>query len=184
VWFPKLYFWKREALLLVLQLLYVLNFFHRQLPGLLAPELMEAFSLSRAEIGLLAGTAFALFYAMTGIVVAVAGNNWSLRVVIAISVAIWSLAVILTSWATHSWQLFTLRFVFAAAQSAVTPQIYALLAKTEQRTKLGGSISRYASGIYIGLALSFALVGFAFSNWQAYFYWSGVYGIMLAFFFF
>jgi fucose permease len=52
--------------------LYSFKLFHRQLLGLLAPELLEAFSLSRAEIGLLSGISFALFYVIVGIILAAA----------------------------------------------------------------------------------------------------------------
>jgi MFS family permease len=168
-------------MLICLQLAYVLNFFHRQLPALMAPQLMEAFSLSKTEVGLLAGTAFALVYAVAGVVVSFYGSGKSLRIMIGISVAAWSATVMFTSFASSAQALFLWRMLFAVLQSAVTPQIYALLAMLFQAGQRGGVISWYATGIYAGLALSFAAGGFfASMPWQHVYLYSGVPGLGIA----
>jgi len=66
----------RYALLAFLTLLNVLNFLDRQLIPSLAPKLIADLGLSRADIGLLYGYVFLVFYTGVGLVLGPAGDRW------------------------------------------------------------------------------------------------------------
>ena len=82
---PKLILW-------MLLVVYILNFLDRQIVAILAEPMKREFDLSDTQLGLLAGPAFALFYAILGVPIAryadKAGTNrvWQ----ISISLAVWS----------------------------------------------------------------------------------------------
>jgi len=80
---------KHRALIL-LTLIYVANFVDRQLISILGQPIKEELGLSDAQLGLLGGLAFALFYTTLGIPIARVAERRSRVAVIAISFGLWS----------------------------------------------------------------------------------------------
>ena len=78
--------------LVILLAVYTLNFLDRQIVNILAEPIKADLGLSDTQLGLLAGPAFAVFYALLGIPIArYADKDGTNRVrLIAISLAIWS----------------------------------------------------------------------------------------------
>ena len=66
----------------VLVLVYVLNFIDRQIVTILAPFLKADLGLTDAQVGLLFGTAFALFYALFGLPLAKLADGWKIAHII------------------------------------------------------------------------------------------------------
>ena len=78
------------SLLLFLTLLNVLNFVDRQLIASLAPLLIADLGLSRAQIGLLVGFAFVVFYTLMGLALGVAADRMSRVKLLAGGLGLWS----------------------------------------------------------------------------------------------
>ena len=77
--------------LVVLVLVYVLNFLDRQLLTVLATDIKNDLGLGDAQIGFIYGTAFAVFYAVFGIPLGRLADVWSRRSLIALGLGFWSL---------------------------------------------------------------------------------------------
>src|SRR5690606_1116247 len=81
-----------RTMLWILLIVYIFNFLDRQIVNILAEPIKAELGLSDTQLGLLAGPAFAVFYALLGIPIArYADKDGTNRVrLIAISLAIWS----------------------------------------------------------------------------------------------
>jgi len=66
----------RYYVLGLLMVIYAFNFLDRQIITILAPSLKADLGLTDAQLGLLFGTAFALFYALFGIPLAKLADGW------------------------------------------------------------------------------------------------------------
>src|SRR3546814_19696719 len=81
-----------RTMLWILLIVYIFNFLDRQIVNILAEPIKDSLKLSDTELGLLAGPAFAVFYALLGIPIArYADKEGTNRVrLIAGALAIWS----------------------------------------------------------------------------------------------
>lgn len=168
--------------LLLLLCVYVLSFVDRQIIGVLATQIRDDLSLSNTQIGLLYGTAFSFIYALAGIPMGRLADSWSRRKVIAIAVAVWSLATVLSGFAASFAILVILRLLLGVSQAMLSPAAYAILAETFPAEKRGTVFSIYASGIFIGIGASF-LVGGSVANsydWQTAMIVVGLPGLFFA----
>src|SRR4051812_17071396 len=75
--------------LLVLVLVYVVNFIDRQIISILAQDIKRDLHLEDAQIGFLYGTAFAVFYALFGIPLGRLADSWYRGRLIAIGLGLW-----------------------------------------------------------------------------------------------
>src|SRR5262249_32707252 len=90
----------RGYVLVVLTIVYTLNFIDRNLLSVIAQPVINAFDLSDSQYGFLNGPPFALFYALMGIPIAAAADRYNRVVIIAICIAIWSLMAALCGFAS------------------------------------------------------------------------------------
>ena len=67
----------RTYVLLVLMVVYTLNFIDRNLVGVLAEPIITSFGLSDTQFGFLAGWPFAIFYAVLGLPIAMAADRFN-----------------------------------------------------------------------------------------------------------
>jgi MFS family permease len=98
--------------LLVLFWANFLNFLDRQVVAALAPLLKAHWQLSDYQVGLLA-TAFEVPYALAPVPIAILGDRWTRRRIVALAVSLWSAAMALerrgpivmpcSSWGEPSW---------------------------------------------------------------------------------
>ena len=75
----------------LLSVVYVVNFVDRQVLSILLESIKLDLGLRDVELGLLSGTAFGLFYATLGIPIARLADIYSRKIVIVISLTLWSL---------------------------------------------------------------------------------------------
>src|SRR5665213_473211 len=80
----------RTYVLTVLCLAYVVNVMDRSVLGALLEPIKHEFNATDAQLGLLGGLSFALFYATLGVPIAALADRTSRRNVLAVCVAIWS----------------------------------------------------------------------------------------------
>ena len=74
----------------VLVVVYTFNFIDRQILSILIEPIKADLGVSDFAMGLLSGTAFAIFYATLGMPLALIADRWNRRNLIGISLAIWS----------------------------------------------------------------------------------------------
>jgi len=74
----------------VLYVAYVLAFVDRQIIAFLVAPIRADLGITDFEFSLIAGLAFAIFYAVLGIPIGLVADRWSRRNLVAIGIALWS----------------------------------------------------------------------------------------------
>jgi predicted MFS family arabinose efflux permease len=169
--------WLLVALLTALN---ILNFVDRQLIQSLAPLIMADLRLTRADIGLLAGFTFIVFYTVMGVGLGLAADRWSRRSVIAGGLGLWSGVTALSGAARGFFQLAVARAFVGIGEATLTPAALSMLGDSVPRNRLGLASSVYYTGLPLGTALSLAVAGWVAPRfgWRACFYGLGVVGLL------
>jgi len=160
----------------------VLNFVDRQLIGSLAPFLIADLHLTRAQIGLLAGFTFVVFYSVAGMAMGIAADRWSRRAIVAAGVTLWSAMTAVSGAARGFAHLAAARVFVGVGQAALTPPALSMLADAFPARRLGLATGIYYAGLPAGTALSLVIAGFVAPRfgWRACFYALGVVGVLAA----
>ena len=167
--------------LILLTLVYLNSFFTRQIVAVLGVDIRDAFQLGNLQIGLLYGTAFSVIYAIAGIPMGRLADRISRRSMIAVGLFTWSVMTVLSGFATSFTFLIVARLLVGVSQSMLSPAVYSLLAETFSPKKRATIFSFYASGIFLGIGLSF-LAGGTIAlqyNWQTALIAVGIPGLLL-----
>jgi MFS family permease len=176
------------GLLAFLTALNVLNFVDRQLIASLAPLLIADLGLSRAQIGLLVGFAFVVFYTLMGVVLGVAADRVSRTKLLAGGLGLWSAMTAVSGMATGFAHLAIPRVLVGVGEATLTPAALGMLGDAFPRSRMGMATGVYYAGIPLGTALSLIVAGWMAPRygWRMCFYVLGLIGlaaVALLFFF-
>src|SRR3954464_14024161 len=152
--------------LLVLVLVYAVNFIDRQIISILAQDIKADLRLDDAQIGFLYGTAFAVFYALFGIPLGRLADSWYRGRLIAIGLGLWSSMTILSGLANSFGMLAAARIGVGIGEASASPAAYSMISDRFPSEKRATALSVYSSGLYIGGALSLPIGGFVLSAWN------------------
>ncbi|HEV7232953.1 MAG TPA: MFS transporter [Sphingorhabdus sp.] len=173
-----------RVMLWTLLVVYILNFLDRQIVSILAEPMKQEFGLTDTQLGLLAGPAFAVFYAVLGVPIArYADKGGTNRVwLISISLAVWSAMTAVCGMAQNFVQLALARVGVGVGEAGCTPAAHSLIADSVSADKRSSAIAFYGLGIPIGGLLGLILGGIINDvyGWRAAFMIVGVPGILLA----
>lgn len=145
--------------LLTLMLIYICSFIDRQIIAVLASQIRVDLNFTNTQVGVLYGPAFSLVYAFCGIFMGRMADRFSRKYIILTGLVIWSMMTFASGFANSFAFLVSARFAIGISQSALSPSVYSLLAdyfKPKHRAKV---FSVYASGIFVGVGLSFLIGG-------------------------
>jgi MFS family permease len=144
----------RGYVLIVLTLVYTLNFVDRNLLNVIGQPIINEFGLSDSEYGFLNGPPFALFYALMGIPIAMAADRFNRVVIVAICIAVWSLMAALCGLATSFLFLLFARVGVAVGEAGGTPPANSIIGDYFKPKSRANALAIYAMGVTIGGALS------------------------------
>ncbi len=168
----------------VLLLVYILNFLDRQILNILAEPIKADLQLSDTQLGLLAGPAFAVFYAVLGIPIARYADRGSTNRVslISISLAVWSGMTVLCGFAQNFWQMALARIGVGVGEAGCTPAAHSLISDAVAPEKRASAIAFYGMGVPIGTLLGLVIGGVVNDiwGWRYALMLVGVPGILLA----
>jgi predicted MFS family arabinose efflux permease len=174
-----------KIMLFALLLVYILNFLDRQIVNILAEPIKGELGLSDTQLGLLAGPAFAVFYAVLGIPIArYADNAKTNRVwLISICLAIWSAMTALCGVAQNFVQLALARIGVGVGEAGCTPAAHSLIADSVPPEKRSSAIAFFGLGIPLGGLLGLIIGGVVNDQygWRIALMLVGTPGILLAF---
>jgi len=172
-------------MLFALLLVYILNFLDRQIINILAEPIKGELGLSDTQLGLLAGPAFAVFYAVLGIPIArYADNAKTNRVwLISICLAVWSAMTAICGFAQNFLQLALARIGVGVGEAGCTPAAHSLIADSVPPEKRSSAIAFFGLGIPIGGLLGLIIGGVVNDQygWRIALMLVGAPGILLAF---
>ena len=143
----------------VLMLAQTFSFIDRMIMGLLVQPIRAAFDISDTQFSLLAGFAFAVFYAVMGIPLARIADAHSRRGLIAAGIALWSVMTALCGLAKSYWWLFLARVGVGVGEAALSPAAYSLINDYFSKASLGRALSVYTIGVTLGSGLAYMVGG-------------------------
>jgi MFS family permease len=173
-----------RATLWLLLIVYIFNFLDRQIVNILAEPIKGDLGLTDTQLGLLAGPAFAVFYALLGIPIARhadrAGTN---RVrLIALALAIWSVMTAVCGLAQNFVQLLLARIGVGVGEAGCTPAAHSLITDSVPAAKRSSAIAFYGLGVPVGSLLGLILGGVVndLYGWRIALMLVGLPGLILA----
>ncbi|ARR52838.1 MFS transporter [Rhizorhabdus wittichii DC-6] len=166
----------------MLLLAYTLNFIDRQIIGILAVPIKADLSLSDAQLGLMGGLAFALFYTGLGIPIAMLADRRDRSRIMTAALAIWSLMTALCGFAQNFWQLFAARLGVGIGEAGGVAPAYTLIADLFPPERRARALALYSFGIPIGSATGIVFGGVIATliDWRSAFFIVGAAGLLLA----
>lgn len=166
----------------VLTLINLLNYLDRYVVSGIVPDLKAPpLGLSDSQIGLLT-TAFMLVYMATAPLFGALGDRGSRTRPIAIGVFIWSVATILSGFATNYGHLLAARALVGIGEAAYVAISPALLSDCFPRSQRGRVLSVFNMAIPVGAALGYIVGGLMSHHygWREAFFVAGAPGVVLA----
>lgn len=172
----------RRTFLLVLFLIGTSNYVDRNVIGVVLEQIKTEFQASDTMLGFLTGISFALLYATLGIPVARWADRGDRKLVITLSLSIWSLMTALCGVATTFWHLAAARFGVGAGEAGAIPPAQSLLADYYSPAQRAQALGIFMMSSAAGYALGLVVGGLIAQNygWRATFIIFGLAGFALA----
>ncbi len=159
----------RVYVLALLMVIYAFNFLDRQVVTIVAPYLKADMGVSDAQIGLLFGTAFALFYAVFGLPLAKLADGWNRVRTISIGLFFWSSMTAVSGFTSTFGQLGAARIGVGVGEASASPASYSLLQDYFPKSVRATVLALYSSGIYIGSGASLAFGAEVIRYWETHY---------------
>lgn len=168
--------------LVVLLVVYLMNFLDRTLIYVLFPLIKAELQFSDLQLALLGSTSFVIFYTSLGVPFGRLADRSSRRKLIAAGLVTWSVFSGLTGFAADFWTLFACRLMVGVGEATLGPAAMSLLSDLFPPNRRATAQSVYSAGIPLGAAAAFFLgsqIG-AEWGWRAAFLYLGFPGVALA----
>jgi MFS transporter, Spinster family, sphingosine-1-phosphate transporter len=170
--------------LVLLLVIFSLNFLDRQIVTILAEDLRRDLGLDDWHIGAVSGMAFALFYTILGIPIARLSDRGDRVTILSVSLAVWSGFTALCGMAQNFTHLLLARIGVGIGEAGCSPAAHSLIADMVPQERRARAIAFYGLGIPIGSLLGLVMGGLVADayGWRTAFFIAGVPGVLLAVF--
>lgn len=174
---------QRWMLVVVLFLVSSSGAIDRAIVAILLQPIKQQFHVSDTALGLLSGAAFGILYAILGVPLGRYADRGNRRLLITVSVSLWSILTAGCGLAGSFLQLFLMRIGVGVGEAGGTgPPVMSLLADyfpPERRAKAIGFVQMSTvTGAVVGLMAGGYIA--QYYGWRATFIWSGLAGLLLA----
>jgi len=172
----------RMVVLAMLVLVYTFNFIDRQIVGILAVPIKADLGLTDTQLGLMGGLAFALFYTLLGIPIAMLADRSNRTTIMTVALVVWSAMTAVCGFAQNFWQLFLARLGVGVGEAGGVAPAYSLVADYFPPHQRARALGVYSFGVPIGSALGIVFGGVIASlvDWRTAFIVVGIAGVVLA----
>lgn len=153
--------------LVVLVVVYILNFIDRQIVSILAVDIKRDLGLTDQDMGFLGGAAFAVFYALFGIPLGRLADNWSRVRLLSIGLALWSAMTALSGFAYNQLTLTLARMGVGVGEATASPTAYSLISDYFPKKQRATALAIYSSGLYLGGGVSLLIGASIVEAWDA-----------------
>jgi MFS transporter, Spinster family, sphingosine-1-phosphate transporter len=167
--------------LAVLTFINLFNYIDRWVVAAVLEPIKKSLLLTDTQLGFI-GTGFIVVYSLTSPVFGRLGDRRARPPLIALGVAIWSLATGLAGFARGFWSLFIARAAVGVGEGAYGTIAPALLSDMFPLEKRGRVFAVFFAAIPIGSALGYVIGGMADQHfgWRAAFWLAGFPGLLLS----
>ena len=172
----------RTLMMTMLVIADTLNFIDRQIVGILAEPIKADLGLTDAELGWMGGTAFALFYTLLAIPIAMLADRRDRSWIITIGLTLWSAATAACGLAQNFWQLFLARMSVGVGEAGGVAPAYSLISDLYPPERRSRALALFSLGIPLGSAFGVLFGGLiaARIDWRYAFLIIGVAGVLFA----
>jgi predicted MFS family arabinose efflux permease len=172
----------RALVLFMLVLVYTFNFIDRQIVGILAIPIKADLGLTDTQLGLMGGLAFALFYTLLGIPIAMLADRTNRTTIMTIALVVWSAMTAICGLAQNFMQLFLARLGVGVGEAGGVAPAYSIVADYFPSSQRARALAVYSFGVPIGSALGIFFGGLiaALIDWRVAFFVVGLAGVALA----
>lgn len=147
------------GMLAILVVAAILSFVDRQILSLLVEPIKRDLGIDDFAMGLLAGPAFAIFYALAGVPLGWLADRVDRGRMMAVGIAAWSLMTALSGFAASYLHLFIARIGVGVGEATLGPAAHSIIADRFDKARLPLAMSIYGTGVALGAGLAFALGG-------------------------
>jgi MFS family permease len=171
----------RSYVLMSLTVVYTFNFIDRILISVVSVPIINEFELSQFQFGLLSGIGFALFYTLLGIPIANLSEKVSRKLIIGVSVILWSFATVLCGFAVGFVTLLFARMLVGIGEAGCTPPANSMISDYYAPSARPTALGIYAMGVTAGGVLAQVFGGFIldYFTWREAFIFVGAPGILI-----
>jgi MFS family permease len=172
----------RRYVLFLLTIVYALNFVDRQILVILQESIKADMLLSDAQLGLLTGFAFAIFYVSVGIPIARWADVGNRKNIVAGAIAVWSGMTALSGLTQNFYQLLLARIGVGVGEAGGSPPSHSILSDYYPAKERGRAMSIYSTGVYLGILIGFIVGGWVNEHygWRIAFFAVGLPGLLVA----
>lgn len=172
------YRWYALALLFVM---YVVNIIDRHIVNILIEPIKADLALGDAEAGFITGLAFALFYTVMGVPIAMLADRYHRTRLICLCSALWSLATAASGAATSYAGMAAARMAVGIGEAGLTPTANSLIGDLFEPRNRGKALGIYISAVSVGTMLAGLLGGWLADRvgWRMTFIVLGIAGLVL-----
>lgn len=169
------------------------GFLDRQIISLLVVPIRADLNLSNTQVSLLYGFAFVFLFATAGLVIGRLIDRYNRRTILAIGVAVWSLATVACGLAPNFNWLFLARVIVGTGEACLAPAACSILADCFRPAYRSRALFVYMLGAFVGLGASMIVGGIVFEmveregwtiagigSWRLVFVLIGAPGLLIA----
>jgi len=173
---------RRGLTLALLTVTYFFSYMDRQILAILQEDIKTDLGLVDWQLGLLAGLAFAIFYATLGIPVAWLADRANRKGIIAISLAVWSAMTAAGGLAQNFTQMLIARIGVGIGEAGSSPPSHSMIADLYPPEKRAGAMGIYSLGVVLGAAFGTFIGGLVAHHygWRTAMFVIGLPGVLLA----
>ncbi len=155
--------------LILVALANAMSLLDRNILAILAPRIKADLHIGDAEMGLLYGTVFALFYALFSLPLGRLADGWIRTRLLGLAIGFWSIATGAAAFANGFAVLALSRLGVGIGEGAVYPAGYSLIFDHFPKARRGIAMAVVAAAIAIGLGCSLILGGVAADWWDRHY---------------
>ncbi|MCE2391748.1 MAG: MFS transporter, partial [Proteobacteria bacterium] len=152
--------WQAHYGLGMLLVLFVSSHVDRNILNILIDPIRNELDVSDTWMGLLAGPAFALFYAILGVPVARWADRASRKAIILAGLVIWSLMTAAQGLVRLFWQLLAARVLVGVGEATISPASHSMVSDYYPPESRAKALAINTSGGHIRMKVGYILGGF------------------------
>ncbi len=152
--------------LILIALTQAVSMIDRQVMAILAPRIKEALQIGDAEVGMLYGTVFAVFYALFSLPLGRIADGWVRTRLLSISIFAWSVLTGLAGFAQSFAFLAATRLGVGVGEASVLPAGLSMLTDMFPRERRGLVTASIGAAIALGLGGAVWLGGTVADGWD------------------
>ena len=158
-----------------------MNFFDRQIAGVLSEPIRAEFGMNFEQVGWIS-TAFTIIYAIIGVPLGRLTDGWSRTKLISIGVTFWSALTAASGFAVGFWSYLLTRMGVGIGEASCAPAGQSLIGDLYPAERRARAMGIFMMGLPLGLFASYILSGIigAAWGWRAAFFVACVPGLILA----